>query len=686
MPEQKVEVVGNDGSKEKISIVEWAKVREEAGMARTAQWTGMWQESLRYFLSDQLSGQKVQRDWDWVVLNYIWPAIMQEIAKLSREYKIIATGVEQSDTESAEAWQGFLQWQWKNSLHQHGMRIEQLRAILQGKLYGYRISKLLWQPKAEWNDKTMPPQWDGEVRHRLWHPAQFWASDKEYVNDGDCGTVRWVDVEYAVSQWPAHEKELREASVTYPEMLKGGGDHVTGHSGTTGAYAAPGSTGTGDPARGTKPTNQNSLLNLVLQSDINIGTMEENADKRRYCKISEAYLKDYEEKPQSLEVPYKREELQASGTIGTDAAGKFIDQAGQPVTDENWPKYKIEWSQPTYPRGRVIIRCEDTLLNPKPEDQVYPHKTWPFIVIPHYLLPHMWQGSDAVSLYTGTQDMINVTVSHLVNNMKEFGNPRIAIEAGALQQEAGPGRSKKKYKIFAGAGAIIRLARGGLKKYKIEHPEAPSASATQLYSLFAQEYKNLVGLQDIATGKQGGKITATEAQFLAISSNDRIKLQNIMEESWVRRLARLMAEMDQHYYPVGRLLRVIGEDQVLGSQQIAEGHKSASMDIDVEPGQALPYEEEKQIAKYEKAYAMLQNPVANPMLPEMLRMLGIAGWQKLLDKYEAWQIYYQMLQLYEAVKKGEATPEQAVQLIVAKATEMYQAEQQNQIPQQQEAQ
>ena len=40
--------------------------------------------------------------------------------------------------------------------------------------------------------------------------------------------------------------------------------------------------------------------------------------------------------------------------------------------------------------------------------------------------------------------------------------------------------------------------------------------------------------------------------------------------------------------------------------------KSVKLDIDLEPGQALPYEEEKQIAKYEKAYAMLQNPIANP--------------------------------------------------------------------------
>jgi hypothetical protein len=68
------------------------------------------------------------------------------------------------------------------------------------------------------------------------------------------------------------------------------------------------------------------------------------------------------------------------------------------------------------------------------------------------------------------------------------------------------------------------------------------------------------------------------------------------------------------------------------------------------------------------------------MLPEMLRVLGVSGWEKLLQKYEPWLLYYQLLKLYESVKKGEVLPQDAVQMIVQKATELYQQEQANTVP------
>ena len=669
--QQEVDVVTTEQTDDKPSLLDLCKRREDEGMERTRTWVTMFQESLRYFLSDQLQGKKLHQDWDWVVLNYIWPSIMQEMAKLGRNYKIVASGRERSDAEAAEACQGCLQWQWQKGLHRHGMRIEQLRAILDGKLWGYRVSKILWDSKVRWDKQQR--RWMGEVRHRLWNPAEFWASDKEYINDGDCGTVRWVELDYAISQWPAFETELRENAKSVPEPVTGGGEHVAGQTAAQGTYP---SAGTGGSDKGSASSGTNTLLQLVLANDRSMGGSTNN--ERKYCRISECYLKDYTEIPQREETPVDPQMLEASGAIINNGVG-YIDSAGNSVTAEQWPVNVEEWSEPKFPNGRYVIRCEDVILNPEEADQVYPHTVWPFVVIPHYLLPHLWQGTDAVTLYRGTQDMINVTVSHLVNNMKQFGNPRVAIEQDALA--APPGRTKKRFMIGRGAGSIIRLARGGLSRYRIEPPVAPSAAALQLYGLFAQEYKNFVGLQDIAQGKRGNNITATEAQFLAISANDRITLQNVFEEEWVKQIMSLTLELDQHYYEVGRFVRIVGDDQMLGIQQMTQYAKDAEFDIDIEPGQSLPYDEEKRILKYEKAYQMLQQPVPNPMLPDMLRILGIAGWDKLLKKYAAWQEFVAFEQLLNGVDSGQIDPQQALQKLVQRATQRLAQRQSERIPQ-----
>lgn len=662
------------------TFVEILKEKEEAGMERTNSWIGLWQNALRYFLSDQLHGRKEHRDWDWVILNYIWPAIMQETAKLSRDFKAVASPIEPEDDEFAESFGGFLNFQWsktgKCALHQNGMRIEQLKAILCGKLYGYRVSKILWDEKINWNDQVFPPKWEGEVKHRLWRPSQFWASDTEYINDGDCGTVRWVDLEYAKDKWPDYKNKLEESSMTYTEMMEAQDEYIKGQSGSSANYP---SADTGGQDKGVKDSPGSELLNLVLSSDVR-GGMYNNSESRRYCKISEAYLKDYSVVDENKVIPYEPAELIRLGMAQEMLnGGGYADIEGKPLTAENWPvREKIEWKRPKFPNGRFVIRNEDTILNPDEEDQVYHHSVWPFIVTPHYLLPFMWQGTDAVTLYKTTQDHINVTVSHLVNNMKMFGNPRIAVESDALAENDLPGKKRKRYKIFSGAGAIIRLARGGLRKFKVLDPSPPSPVIGMLYSLFAQEFKNMTGLHDIAQGKKtGGSTTATEAQFLAISSNDRIKLQNIFEENWVLRCMVLVAEMDQYHYEVGRIVRVIGNDKVIGARQISERAKTFKYDLDIEPGESLPYDEEKRIEKHKIAYEILQNPNPNPMLPEMLRVLNIPSWQKLIQKHQGWVLYMEFAKLYEAVKAGQVEPQQAVQIIVQKATQLYMQEQEN---------
>ena len=666
----------NDRDKDKTQI-EILKAEETIGMKRTQSWVSMWQQNLEYFLSEQLEGKASHKDWTWVVLNYIWPAIMQETAKLSRHYpKIITNPVEDTDTEGAETWQGLLQWLWENGLSERGMRLDQVYAIVIGKIWGYRISKVFWEPKPDggWDDTRK--QWIGQCRHRLWHPAEFWSGENEFINEGNCGTVRYADLEWAQSQWPEFKRQLSDHSVSYKEAY--GGEHIRGQR-STGSTIATIGTGEQDEVK----ERPGPLLDLVHKAERMSGMQTEHEQDRRFVKISEAYRKNREETSEKEEAAIPIEEMAPQGYTESDSGLLGPDQ--QPV--EPWPVRTVrEWKQPKYPNGRYIIRCVDSILNPKHEDQVYPYSRWPFVITPHYLLPFMWQGTDAIQLYKRTQDMINVTASHMVNNMKQFGDPRIAIEEDALAQDA-RGKRKKAYKIFRGAGAIIRLARGGLKKYKIEQPVPLGSGNLALYQLFAQEFKNITGLHDVAQGKKApGTQTKGEVQLLAISANDRVYLQSIFEDDWVKRVSTLSGEIAKRHYDVGRIIRIVGQDRIASATEITQGLKDLKYDVSIEAGTTLPFDEERRIEKYQAAYEMMQQPIANPMLPEMLRVLEISGWQKLLEKYEAWQQYFAFYQLYESVKAGEVLPEDAVAMLVQKARQLYQQEQANTVPAQEKGQ
>jgi len=266
--------------------------------------------------------------------------------------------------------------------------------------------------------------------------------------------------------------------------------------------------------------------------------------------------------------------------------------------------------------------------------------------------------------------MINISTSHLFNNMKQYGDRKVMIEEGAVRVPKG--KDKAMYKIGKGAGSVIRVALGAIKGQRIKfvEPSQVPPAATQLYGLFAQEFKNIQGLQSIARGeKQPGKMTATEAQTLTISSNDRIQLQSVYQDEWIRQTAGLMAEVIKDKYEPGRWVRIIGEDDTLGIQQITEGLKNTRFDVDILPALTLPFDKEKRQASYMAANEIVTQPIASPMTDILLKQLEIPGWQKILKRYGSWTQFVAFQQMIESVKKGEMDPESALQMMIKRFQE-----------------
>jgi hypothetical protein len=645
----------------KEGLLEYLKIVETAGMTRTGDWASMWQTSIRYYFSDQLEGQKVHKDWDWVVLNYIWPAHIAEIAKLTRNaHTIVAEPWEDSDSEAAEAWQALLQWLWTKGLNGRGMRREQMQTILDQQLFGYSVTKTFWQDKDEWDVEQQA--FIGNVKTRLWHPAEFWATDDERIDDGDCGTERVIDLEEAIKLFPDHKKELEEEADKFVDgPSESSFTSIRGQLSSTGTYPGEGKGGI-DP--GTKRVGAGMLLNLILRSDKLNKPNDDTKQKAsvKLVKINETFISDPLEKSRETEESIPPEELIARGQI-IKQGGIFLDaETGQPIEPEDFPTRTTGTEKiPVYPRGRVILHVGDVILS----DEPYKYSRWPFVITPHYLLPHMWQGIDAVQLYKSTQDMINVSTSHLFNNMKQYGDRKVMIEEGAIR--APKGKDKAMYRIGKGAGSVIRVALGAIKGQRIKfvEPSQIPPAATQLYSLFAQEFKNIQGLQSIAKGeKQPGKMTAAESNILAISSNDRIQLQSVFQDEWIRETASLLAEIIKDKYEPGRWVRITGEDNSLGIQQITEGLKNTKFDVDILPALTLPFDKEKRQQSYLTANQIVTQPIASPMTDILLRELEIPGWKKILKRYESWTQFLAFNQLIEAVKSGETDPRSALQQLI----------------------
>ena len=648
----------------------------EAGMAKTRRFYTMWNENLRYFFSDQLHGQPTRKNWEWVILNYIWPSAMQEIAKLTKNNpKIIVQPWESSDGDKAEVWEKKLQYDWKQGINNHGMRLEQIRAILDGKLYGYRVSRIYWEDKCYWDDEQN--MWMGDVKHKLWHPSMFWADADEDIDDGNCGIERYATLDWAIDRWPKYKQYLKDESVSYKEVKKSfyGYDHGGRQALLRGQDSNTDTEGTGGSDRGFDRSLPNRLLDIISGFDPMQHEPIEN--DVRLVKIQEIYLKDYEEETIKEEQDKDPQVMIDSGEI-FESDGIFYDTStSKQMNPEDWPTEVVnEYKKPKFPRGRYIIRVGKKILNPKQEDQVYAYSRWPFVVTPHYLLPHMWQGTDAVQLYKATQDMVNITASHLYNNLKQFGDPKIAVETGAI--ETPPGKKGTHYKIGAGAGSIIRLVKGALGRgaFKILDPPQPPAQAVALYQIFAQEYKNIQGLHSIALGeKTPGKMSATESMHLATSSVDRIALQAVYEDYWIVECCKLIAEMSQKNYDEGRWIRIVGEEGIAGVQQITQDLKNVKYDISIIPGTTLPFDEEKRAMKYMEAYKLMADPNPNPMLPEVLRVMDIHNWQKLMSQHQGWSKYTKFQQMLEAIATGELDPREAMQII---SQEVMQAAQQAQ--------
>ena len=630
-----------------------------AGMYVTKQWMNLWFTSIQYVWGKQLQGWKLKEDWEYTVVNRIYPLMFQTISKLAKNHpKILAHAWDDSQegvVDQAENWAGHLQYLWE-SPYELNMRLKLIRGLLDCGTFGYMVSKTMWneKPKGGWDSKNK--RWVGKTSQRFIHPGTFWCDPSaESIDEAEnLGTIRRVKMEWAVNRWPEYKTKIETEAFTSEDPRYKVSDIIT--------YKDQ----KGSSLELSRKGMFSKMADIILGHGSATGDMagdgSSKSSTQRYVNIEETYWRDYSEKHIEIEDSIPPQQMLDQGLYTKEeTTGIYIDNAtGEPVKAEDWPKRTIqEYYEPQFPNGRFALRIGRTILNPKDEDQVYTEKKWPFNVMPYHILPHMWQGGNAAEQSRNNNDVLNMTVSCMLNQVRRTADPTRLIEAGALARGR-DGKVRSTVDDITGIGRIVIAAKTKLAAIGLM-PEAPLDPAVPaLAAVMKQDIDDQMFMQDVARGAAtGGQQTKAEVVRLNANSLDYASLQGVFLDQFIDDTATNIAELCQGYYEPGRLMQIIAGDQQQGSV-VTQELLDVRLIVNIEPGSTLPFDEEKKQIEYKMAYELLENPIPNPMIEEMLRILNISKRDEILSRYKGIQLFRQFIQLGQMVgQMAQADPEEA---------------------------
>lgn len=642
----------------------------EASKAADAPWSSIYQDGRDYIYNNQLVWVKNRGGWDRIQANLIWPSITQELALLAqRRPKLITGPWEEGDTEGAKLWKGALQWQYEK-----GLKLPRLlhRGILDGKSHGHWVVKVYWEERAEWSEEEK--QWVGAPRLTLMPPEFVGLSPgvttiEEAQERGHAYCLRRVSVEYAKQRWPEYADEIDTAAQQESQEedhWEGAGGQMTGQSSKSvmdGAAATDGEAGEGVQQRATEGRLA-GLLSKRPQKTFVHG--EEGTSRPVDVTLLEMFFHDAEEEDVAEDVPIAFDDLLAAGRIrlqDTDdptLQPMYVDsESGEPITEQNRPTLEEKYTPPKFPNGRRVLRIGKTVMNQDDADQVWDYHRWPLFIGHNNLLPHTWHGLNAVEMARGMQDARNIGAMHMLNYVKHMGDPVVFVEEGAVQNK--PQNRGIANVLQACAGAIWKLARGGINRIKRDPPPPMSPGTMQIWSTFTAEERDILGMQEVGLGrKAGGQQTAHEVMRLETNTRLRTALQSIFLDEFTVDVMSFVHELCKVNMAPGQMLRIIGEQNADRVAVLQQTDIDARFDLSLEVTTTLPFDTERT----KQDAAALFGIIGMPYLRRLLEAYDVHDIDELLQATQAWQMLQQQLALAEEAEGqggGSPTPAAAQQ-------------------------
>jgi len=645
---------------------------DELGKRATEKFIEMGNEAIRYAYGDQHAGRVKKKGWEYPVNNRVYADILQEIAFLSSNNpRVHGVPVSGSKADLAIACGKVLQGIWVKDLR---IRDKIVSALLDDQLYGYKVAKWFVEPHGEWDDEQAIKTgngWKKKLELNIINP-QYFAADPDIENPIDIPhkakfvkTERWVDKLWAAARWPKYKKHL--VATGQWESLNAVSTSAVGVTDKTGSNIVTPSGYSRESSRrdrnnGKKNDDQQSRLADAILKRAGEGSDNTPNDSSQMVKVQEYYFKDYETekvKPVFEDIPFGEE---GAEHIQRDPETQMIKDTSKPIFEDEVPvgfeDFKGEvpkrekrhgYDRPKYPTGRLVIRVDEEV---KVVDEPYTSKKgWPFAVSWHYPLPHMWQGANSVELSRGYQDWMNTTVSHITNYIKNFGDPKWLVEDGALAK----GKDKSRtLKIPNWAGGVVRVAKRGIEKVKLVSPPAMPSTLFNFLDFMKQGDQDLKASHDITSGRvSSGEQTLGELEILNRNSNQRIAMQGAFLDEWLTQIATGVVELAQKHLPVGDWVASMDPTQsaVMSSVQWTKEMADTRWDVNLEATSTLPYDEGREIAKYEKAVELLGPAMFEPYLRKLNLDENVAEIMK------THAIAGPLTQLMEASEQGGVDPQ-----------------------------
>lgn len=637
-----------------------------AGMRVTNTWREMWTTAFKYAWGRQLQNITPQDDWNYIIINRIYPLMMSTVSKLAKNNPKVLTFPWDVDrdgaTEFAEKWAGILQYIWE-SPYELSMRLKLIKGLLDAALFGYMVGKVFWDKQVSYN--TDNHTWDGNVRHEFIHPATFWVDPcaENMEKAENCGTQRRVKLEWAINRWPEHKEAIEKEAYTSDSPK-----YVEGFEIIYDSQRA--STLDENPKM-----MFTKIVDLILKRALHRSedTAGGESKKQKYVTIEETYWKDYTTKHIKQEdyIPGKRLVDQGLAAM-SEENGQVLDiESGELFPTEKWPKEVIdEYDEMVFPNGRFVLRIGKAILNPKEKDQQYRYSRWPFTVMPYHVLPHMWQGCNAVEMARNNNDMLNLTISSLVHRVRLAADPERLLEEGALAKDR---EGKVRQKKPKGLGKFILVNAGKIDKIKNMDYGRLDPAIMLLAQIIKQDIDDTMFSQDVARGagsnktpmqKGTGKMTATEASKLDVNSHDYIAMQAIFLDVWIDLTLTLIAEIVQMNYSEGRMVRIISDKEERTREKLTQGMLDIRFDVNIVPGSTMPFDKERKKENYMIAHKILANPMPHPSLEETLQVLEISNRKKILQRHQGTIMFSKFLQLSQMLARVDSKEIQsALQLI-----------------------
>jgi hypothetical protein len=211
--------------------------------------------------------------------------------------------------------------------------------------------------------------------------------------------------------------------------------------------------------------------------------------------------------------------------------------------------------------GNTIIRLED---NP------YPDKKAPFIVVPYSSVPFEMHGENNIDLIEDSQKIIAAMTRGIINNMAQSTNGQVGLRVGSLDPAQRSKFFKGKNFEFNGSPADI---------WQGSYNQIPG-SAFDLITMMNNEVESLTGTKGFSGGLNSGSLgsTATGARgVLDATSTRRLDLVRNISENLLKPLMRKWMSYNSEFMSDEEVIRVTNAEFV----PVRKDDLMGNIDIDI---------------------------------------------------------------------------------------------------------